>query len=117
VPAHGKPAAGEAVDARDTACQIKDAAALIAMEVVMMRFPGTLVDGGGAWKIDGRKPAFFEQCLDIPINGGDPEAFHFGLRRPERLLWRKRPAGMFERFTDCGALPGVPMIFPSIRSA
>ena len=73
-------ASGQALDARQTAMQLENAAAAVAVKVVMVGFSGTLVDRGGAGKIDGRKPTGVQQSLDIPVHGGDPESLDFGLR-------------------------------------
>ena len=41
-------ASGQALDARQTAMQLENAAAAVAVKVVMVGFSGTLVDRGGA---------------------------------------------------------------------
>jgi len=110
MPGYGKPTAGETVDAGDAARQLEHPAAPVAVEVVVMRFAGTLVDRGGAREVNGRKPAIFEQGLDVPVNCGDPQALHIRLSRHKDLLRRKRPASPFECFANRCSLPRVPLI-------
>src|SRR5260370_30117510 len=109
--AYGEAAPREAINAWNATRQLEDSAALVAMEVVMVRLSRTLVHGRGAWQVNGRKPTLFQQCLDVPVNGSDPQTLHVGLRRHQHLLGRERSIGLFECFPNCSPLSGVPLVF------
>ncbi len=69
-----------------------DAAALLAMEVVVMSFPGEFVPRGLAGQLHHIEPALFDKAADIAVDGGNSEAVDVSLRLRKHLFWREWPA-------------------------
>ena len=109
--ANGKAAAGETLDASYAAIKLEHAAALIAMEVVVVCLAGALIDSCASGQLNRGKPAFFDQRFDVPVDGCDAQPFDLGLRRIEHLLGRQWPVGSLECVPDRCALPGISLIF------
>ncbi len=110
MPGHGEAAACQPVNIRQASREIEHPAALFAMKVMVMGLPRKFVDRGASRKINCRQPTFFEQPLDVPVNGGDSQPFDIGLRGFQDLLRRKRPIGAFERFPNRAPLASVALI-------
>lgn len=58
-----------------TTLEIIELAAIIAMEMMVMFFTGNLVARRVTWNFNRGEPAIFDQCFDVAINGGNPQAF------------------------------------------
>ena len=111
VPGYGESTAGEPVDVRQASPHFEHAAASVAMKMMMVRLPRTLVNRGASRKFDRSQPALIQERFDIPVNRGDAKAIHFRLRRFQHLERRKRPARAFESLANGGPLPRIALIF------
>ncbi len=81
------------------------------MKMVVVRLPGSLVDGDSGRKSHGGKPAFFPKAFNVAVNSRDAETFRLGLRRIQHLLRRQRAGTAFECLTNRCPLPRLPPIF------
>lgn len=77
------------------------------MEVVVVFFAGDFVAGGLTGKVHGDEPAFFDQRLDVAVDGGDAEAGDFFRGLLQDFLRAHRAATLQEDLADGGFLPGI----------
>ena len=82
------------------ALQLKDFAAAVAAEVVVMSFSGDLIPQGFARHGNGCKPVILQQRADVAIYGGDTQTFNLGLRRTQYLFRGKWPVCPLKCFAD-----------------
>lgn len=87
---------GVNVTGEDTAGEIVDAAAVTAMEVVVMAFAGDFVAGGLAGNFDRGEPAIGNKGVDVAIDRGNADALHDALGGGEGLVWRQGARGLLE---------------------
>lgn len=90
-----------------TSFDLVDLPAIIAVKVMMMFLACDLVTGRLARDLDGNKPLFGDQQVDIPIDGGNTHRLYLGLGGPKRLFRRQRPVGLEESIANRFFLPGL----------
>lgn len=86
---------------------LKDPAALAAVEVVMVWLAGHFVARRLSGEPDGCQPAIVEEELDRPINCGDSKAGLGSLRGDEYLVGAQWPVGLRENVANCSPLIGI----------
>ncbi len=101
----------------DTSVQVVELSAIIALEVMMMRFAGNFVSRRIARYFDRLQPSFLDQSLNISVYGRNPECGQTLLRSFERFFRRQRPARLSESLPNRYLLPrlafiGCPQILP-----
>lgn len=98
------------LDSGNAPVQVVQLAAIVALEVMVMRFAGDLVSRGIARHFDGLQPSFLNQRLDVPVNGGNAEGGVKPLRGFQRLFRGQRPASLAEGGANGRLLPRLPFI-------
>lgn len=93
---HGEAAIRQPLDFRNVPTELKDSAALLAMEVVMVRLAGRLVNRPHPGKIYGHKPTLLEEGLNRAIHRGNSQTARLGPRSFKNLRRGKRPLGSLE---------------------
>lgn len=84
--------------------ELKDLAAAVTAEVVMMGLSGNLVAQRLTRHGDRGEPVALEQSTDVSIDSSDAEAGNLRLSCGQHLLRRERPVGTLKCFTDCSFL-------------
>jgi hypothetical protein len=77
VPSDAKTGRNHFLQSIQARLRIKDTAAPIAMEVVVVTLAGRFVSWGFAWEINGSNHSILQQGLDIAIDGSDANAIGF----------------------------------------
>jgi hypothetical protein len=78
------------------------------VKVVVVILAGEFIAGGLAGEFDGDEPAFLDQGLDVPVNGGDAESADVALRDGEDFVGGHGPPGGFECFANRSPLTCFP---------
>ena len=91
---------------QDTAGEVVDAAAVAAVEVVVMAFAGDFVAGGFAGDLDGREPALGDERVDVAVDGGHADAVDEGLSGGEGFVGREGARRLLEGGTNGVFLAG-----------
>ena len=110
--AHCKPLRSQLLHIRKTGVQLKNFTARLAVEVVVMLFPGQFVMRYFAGKLHRGQPAFLQQHLYVPIHRGDSQPAMIAGRQFQHFVGIKRPVRRLERGPDRPALPRVPRCAP-----
>ena len=80
--------------------QIVDAAAVAAMEVVVVALAGDFVARRLAGDFDDGEPALGDEGVDVAIHGCDADAFDHALRRGEGFIRREGSGGLLKGSAD-----------------
>ena len=80
--------------------ELKHAAALAAVKVMMVRFARNLIARRLAGQRNRIEPALCQKRLDIAIDRGNAQRLVMALRNAQRLLWRKRTVCFDEGLAD-----------------
>ena len=72
-----------------TPLYLKDFAAIIAMEMMMMLFAGNLITGRFSWKFNAHQPLIVQERTNIAIDSSDADALYKLLRITESFFRRK----------------------------
>jgi hypothetical protein len=72
----------------DAPFQFEELAAAIAMKMMVVLLSRNLVTGRIAGNLNGLKPAFLDQTLNIPVYGRNSKRRMMALRSFERFIWR-----------------------------
>jgi hypothetical protein len=81
VPTYAKLTAGEAIDFLDTPAEFEHPRTSVTEKMVMVCLARGLIDRDRSWKLKGRKPALFEQVLNVLVNRRDAQPLFALLRR------------------------------------
>jgi hypothetical protein len=85
VASDGKAPTGEPVDLGNAAAQVEDAAAAIAVEMVVMGLAGSFINRADPWDFHRNEPAFLEKGLDVSVNRSEARTLDVGLCRFQHL--------------------------------
>jgi len=85
------------LDFQTTPFHLKDFAAIIAVEMMMMLFAGNLVTGRLPGDFHGHQPLIVNQGSNVAINRSDADSFNELLSIVKSLFRRKRPASKEKR--------------------
>ncbi|MCS6953959.1 MAG: hypothetical protein RMK57_04785 [Bryobacterales bacterium] len=107
MPKHLKPGFAEALDCGQAAVHFKDAPAAVTLEVVVMVFPGSLIQDCSARQVYSHQAPVFHHRLQVAIVRGNPQPPDLTLSRAEDLTWGERPVDLVEQTTDGGPLTGI----------
>jgi len=94
----------------DTPFELEKLATTIAMKMMVVLLAGNLVAGRIAGNLDGLKPAFLDQTLNIPVNRRDSKRRMMALRCFERFIGREWAIRFDEGVTNRGLLFGISLI-------
>ena len=97
---------------RKASLQVKNLAARIAMEVVMMFFAGYFVAGFIARHVHRLQPFFYHQILNISIDRGDSEASMMTPGGLESLIRSQRSVRFDECLADRRLLSCIALFHP-----
>jgi hypothetical protein len=97
-------AGGEGLQVAGTSFDVEDAAAVVAVEVVVMAPAGDLVAGRLAGDVDGVDVAFGDEAFERAIDGSVAQRRDVGLRGGQDLAGAQRAGGAFEDGADGRAL-------------
>jgi hypothetical protein len=94
----------------DTPLKFIQSLALVALEVMVMFFPGHLISRRIAGNLYRLQPALIDQRLNVSINGRDSEGWVMKLRALQSLFRRERSVSFYECFPNGRFLPRLSLI-------
>ena len=120
MPGRTKAARQLRLERRDAPFKLIQFLALVALEVMVMFFPGYLISRRISGNIHRLQPALIDQRLDVSINGRDSKGWVMKLRALPGLFRGERPVSFCEcfpngRFLPCLSLIHLRKTFPSIE--